>query len=56
MFSVDVRSRLDSDAEQIDSGVWINGQLPLLLELNSPFAYEGAQILGRRPLGIRVSQ
>ena len=56
MFSVDVRSRLDSDAEQIDSGVWINGQLPFLLEQNSPIAYEGAQILGCRPLGIRVSQ
>ena len=56
MFSVDVRSRLDSDAGQIDSEVWINDQLPFLLEQNSFIAYEGAQILGCRPLGIRVSQ
>lgn len=56
MFSVDVRSRLDSDAEQIDSEVWINDQLPFLLEQNSLIAYEGAQILGCRSLGIRVSQ
>ena len=56
MFSVDVRSRLDSDAEQIDSEVWINDQLPFLLEQNSLIAYEGAQILGCRSLGVRVSQ
>ena len=56
MFSVDMRSRLDSDAEQIDSEVWINDQLPFLLEQNSFIAYEGAQILGCGPLGIRVSQ
>ncbi|SVB29274.1 uncharacterized protein METZ01_LOCUS182128, partial [marine metagenome] len=51
-----VRSRLDSDAEQIDSEVWINDQLPFLLEQNSLIAYEGAQILGCRSLGVRVSQ
>tara|TARA_B100000586_G_C20114111_1_gene431824 strand:+ start:2524 stop:3750 length:1227 start_codon:yes stop_codon:yes gene_type:complete len=56
VFSVDVRSRLDSDAEQIDSEVWINDQLPFLLEQNSLIAYEGAQILGCRSLGVRVSQ
>ena len=56
MFSVDVRSRLDSDAEQIDSEVWIETKLPFLLEQNSLIAYEGAQMLGCRPLGMRVSQ
>ena len=56
MFSVDIRSRLDSDAEQIDSEVWIETKLPFLLEQNSLIAYEGAQMLGCRPLGMRVSQ
>ena len=56
MFSVDVRSRLDSDAEQIDSEVWIDNKLPFLLEQNSLIAYEGAQMLGCRPLGMRVLQ
>ena len=56
MFSVDIRSRLDSDAEQIDSEVWIDNKLPFLLEQNSLIAYEGAQMLGCRPLGMRVSQ
>ena len=56
MFSVDVRSRLDSDAEQIDSEVWIDNKLPFLLEQNSLIAYEGAQMLGCRPLGMRVAQ
>ena len=56
MFSVDMRSRLDSDAEQIDSEVWIDNKLPFLLEQNSLIAYEGAQMLGCRPLGMRVSQ
>jgi len=56
VFSVDVRSRLDSDAEQIDSEVWIDNKLPFLLEQNSLIAYEGAQMLGCRPLGMRVAQ
>ena len=56
MFSVDVRSRLDSDAEQIDSEVWINNKLPFLLEQNSLIAFEGAQMLGCRSLGMRVSK
>ncbi|MAT62199.1 MAG: phytanoyl-CoA dioxygenase family protein [Actinomycetota bacterium] len=56
MFSVDIRSRLDSDAEQIDSEVWIETKLPFLLEQNSLIAYEGAQMLGCRPLGMRVLQ
>ena len=56
MFSVDVRSRLDSDVDQIDPDAWIDDQLPLLLEQNSLIASEGTQILGCRPLGIRVSK
>ena len=56
MFSVDVRSRLDSTANQIDLEVWIDDRLPFLLEQNSSIAFEGAQMLGCRPLGIRVSQ
>tara|TARA_B100001142_G_C14277723_1_gene633557 strand:+ start:267 stop:1493 length:1227 start_codon:yes stop_codon:yes gene_type:complete len=56
VFSVDIRSRLDSDAEQIDSEVWIETKLPFLLEQNSLIAYEGAQMLGCRPLGMRVLQ
>tara|TARA_A100001037_G_scaffold84874_2_gene76999 strand:- start:717 stop:1934 length:1218 start_codon:yes stop_codon:yes gene_type:complete len=56
MFSVDVRSRLDSDVEQIELEAWIENQLPLLLEQNSAIAFEGAELLGCRPLGIRVSE
>ena len=56
MFSVDVRSRLDSEVDQIDLDAWIDDQLPLLLDKNSLIASEGAQILGCRPLGIRVSK
>ena len=55
MFSVDVRSRLDSEVDQIDLDAWIDDQLPLLLDKNSLIASEGAQILGCRQLGIRVS-
>ena len=54
MFSVDVRSRLDSEVDQIDLDAWIDDQLPLLVDQNSLIASEGAQILGCRPLGIRV--
>ena len=54
MFSVDIRSRLDSDAEQIDSEVWIETKLPFLLEQNWFIYYEGDQILGCRTFGIRV--
>lgn len=56
MFSVDVRSRLDSDVKQIELEAWIENQLPLLLEQNSAIAFEGAELLGCRPLGIRVSE
>lgn len=56
MFSVDVRSRLDSDVKQIELEAWIGNQLPLLLEQNSAIAFEGAELLGCRPLGIRVSE
>ena len=56
MFSVDVRSRLDSEVDQIDLDAWIDDQLPLLVDQNSLIASEGAQILGCRPLGIRVSK
>ena len=56
MFSVDVRSRLDSDVKQIELEAWIENQLPLLLEQNSAIAFEGAELLGSRPLGIRVSE
>jgi|TARA_B100000700_G_scaffold68467_1_gene75771 hypothetical protein len=56
VFSVDVRSRLDSEVDQIDLDAWIDDQLPLLVDQNSLIASEGAQILGCRPLGIRVSK
>ncbi len=56
MFSVDVRSRLDGDVKQIELEAWIENQLPLLLEQNSAIAFEGAELLGCRPLGIRVSE
>ena len=56
MFSVDVRSRLDSDVKQIELEAWIENQLPFLLEQNSAIAFEGAELLGCRPLGIRVSE
>ena len=56
MFSVDVRSRFDSDVKQIELEAWIENQLPLLLEQNSAIAFEGAELLGCRPLGIRVSE
>ncbi len=56
MFSVDTRSRFDSDIEQIQFGFWVENELPYLIKQNSAIAFEGSELLGCRPLGIRVSE